>query len=186
MQRSYDVLIIFALPLVFGTLFLSPAIIGLLGGSQYPESARILNILIVAVGVIFLSALFSYSLIALEQQKKLLWISLSGAIFNMAFNIILIPRYSYWAAAASTLMTEVMVTILMMAAVWQTIRFLPSFKIGLKATAASIVMSAFLWFFHSVNFFVLLVAAIAIYFGFMFLVRGISVGEIKGLLKKGV
>jgi O-antigen/teichoic acid export membrane protein len=74
-QRGSDVLMIFAMPLVLGTFALSPAIIGLLGGGKYGESAAIFNILIIAVGIIFLGTLFSYVLIALEKQRSLLWIS---------------------------------------------------------------------------------------------------------------
>jgi len=159
LQRAQDILLVFAVPLVLGTFMLSDGIIGLLGGNQYPESAIILNILIVAVGLIFLGTLFSYVLIALEKQKALLWISLMGAVFNVAFNLTFIPRYSYWAAALSTVATEAMVTILMMAVVWRTIKCLPTFKVGLKAGLAGLIMAGFLKFFGSANFFLLIVLA---------------------------
>ena len=183
-QRGSDVLMIFAVPLVLGTFILSPAIINLLGGGQYSESAPIFNILIIAVGVIFFGTLFSYVLIALEKQKTLLWISAVGAIFNVAANLILIPRYSYYAAAATTVLTEVLVAILMAAAIYRFFHWLPSFKIIFKCLLASLIMMGALWLLRDYNVGLLFIAALAVYFLALYLLRGFSRAEILDILKK--
>ncbi|MBU4142698.1 flippase [Patescibacteria group bacterium] len=181
-QRASDVLIVFAIPLVAGTLVLSPAIINLLGGGKYNESTAIFNILIVAVGMIFLGTLFSYVLIALEKQKSLLWISGVAAIFNIAANLIFIPRYSYYAAAAITVLTEALVVILMALVLYWFFRWLPSFKIFLKSLLAAAGMMAALWLLPGWNLALSLVVAAIVYFGLLYLLRGFSRADIVNLI----
>jgi len=183
-QRSFDVLSVFALPLVAGTIVLSPAIINLLGGGRYGESVAVLNILIVAVGVIFFSTLFSFSLIAMEKQKSLLWISGAGALFNIALNLIFIPRFSYYAAAVTTVLTEALVAVLMLAVIWRFLNFLPSFSRSTKNFLAALVMAAVLWRLQFLNLFLLLALGAIIYFGFLYLIKGISRQEIALLVKR--
>lgn len=183
-QRASDILMIFAVPLVAGTLVLSPAIIGLLGGGKYNESAAIFNILIVAVGIIFLGTLLSYALIALEKQKSLLWISGVAAIFNVVANLIFIPRYSYYAAAVTTVLTEALVMFLMAFVLYCSFRWLPSFKIILKSLLAAAVMMAALWWLAGWNLALLLAAAVVVYFGFLYLLRGFSRSDIASLIEE--
>lgn len=181
-QRGSDVLMVFAVPLVVGTWLLSPAIIGLLGGGRYGESAVVFNILIVAVGAIFFGTIFSYGLIALGKQRSLLWISAVGAVFNVTANLVLIPRYSYYAAAATTVLTEGLVTVLMAVVIFQSLRWLPSFKIAVKSFFASAVMAAALWFLAGNNLMLLLIIASAVYFISLYWLRGFSRADVISLI----
>jgi len=183
-ERSFDVLIIFALPLIGGTLVLSPAIIDLLGGGNYPESVAVLDILIVAVGVIFLGTLFSFTLISIEKQKILLWISAVGAVFNVAANIILIPRWSYFAAAATTVLTESLVAILMIVAIHRYLHFWPKLGAFLKSLLAALLMVMIIWYLRPLNLFILLALALVVYFGLLYLIKGFSTKDILALIKK--
>ena len=183
-QRSFDALIIFAVPLILGTFALSPAIINILGGGNYPESVPVLNILIIAVGIIFCSTLFSFSLIALKKQKNLMMISGIGAVFNVAANLILIPRYSYFAAASTTVLTETLVAVLMLWSLWEYFHFLSSMKAFLKSVAAALIMTLVIWYFRSWNMFLLLALAPLVYFGPLYLIRGFSASEVLKLLEK--
>lgn len=188
-QRSLDVLLIFAVPLIGGTLVLSPKIIYLLGGGRYPESSPILNILIVAVGVIFLGTLFSFALIAIEKQKKLLWISAVGSVFNVAANLIFMSLYSsraIYVAATTTVLTESLVTVLMLVQLWRALKFLPSFYIFLKTLLAAAVMAVVLWYLSFLNIFILLVLSFPLYFFVLYLLKGFSAAEALELIKKNV
>lgn len=184
LRRSQEVLFIFALPLVLGTFALSPQIINLLGGQNYPESIGVLNILIVAVGIIFFGTLFSYTLIALEKQKVLLWISVAGAVFNVIFNLIFIPRYSFLAAAIITVLTELLVTILMVAVIGRLGHFPLVIKTGLKSLAAALCMAIILWQWQNLNLFILLALAGLIYFSILYLLRGFSAKDFLSLARK--
>ncbi len=184
LKRGQEVLFIFAVPLVIGTITVSSQIINLLGGKNYPESVGVLNILIVAVGLIFFGTLFSYALIALEKQKALLWISAAGAVFSVVLNLIFIPHYSFLAAAVITVLTEFLVMTLMIIVVSRTVHFPLAFKTGLKSLVAALCMAAVLWQWRDSNLFVLLLLAGVIYFGILYLLRGFSTEEFLSLIKK--
>lgn len=183
-QRGLDVLLIFGWPLVFGVYLLSGPIIDLLAGHNYFEAGAVLRILILAVGAIFLSTLFSYSLVSLNQQKKLLIISGVGAVFNLTLNLIFIPHYSYSAVAWVSFLTEGLVAIFTAVAVYQQIKFKPSLSVGTKSLLAAIIMGVFLWFFNNWNLFLLIGSGMVIYFAFLFLVGGIDFKEFLALIKR--
>jgi O-antigen/teichoic acid export membrane protein len=183
-QRSFDLLFVFAWPLALGVFMLAGPIISLLGGSEYNESVAVLQILMFAVVAIFSSTLFSYSLVSLNQQKKLLFISAFGAVFNLVSNLIFIPRYSYLAVAWASLLTEVLVAVCMAAVIYSTVKIRPSFTVGAKSLFAALAMSIFLWFFNGLNLFLLIMLGAFIYFAVLFLVGGIKKEEFLMLIKR--
>ena len=64
-------------------------------------------------GISFLSGPFGQVLVVSNQQKKLFWITLSGAIINVILNLILIPKYSLYGAAATTVVTLLLILFLL-------------------------------------------------------------------------
>ncbi len=185
LQNGQKVLLIFAVPLVLGTFILSPQVIDLLGGGNYPEAAAILNILIVATGIIFLSTLYSYALIALGKQKVILKISLVAAIFSLAFNLIFVPFWSYWATAISHVLVEFFVMMAMFLFLAKDFKFYTSFlNFGLKCLAAALPMMMILWWCRGQNIFLLMILAVVFYFGLLYLFKVFSFREIFLLIKK--
>jgi len=113
-QKTLDILLIFIIPMIFGIFFLSEDMVVLIAGQDFILSAGVLNILIFAAGIIFLGVLFSNMIISLKKQKKLVYIYGIGVVVNLITNFIFIPKYSYYGAAWTTLLTELIVTILML------------------------------------------------------------------------
>ena len=124
MQKSFDALAIGSLGIT--TLFFAFAhpVIGIVAGNSYLETSTItlagraissdtvLQILIIAVGLNFFNSLFTNSLITFNRQKELIKPYIIATIFNVVANIIFIPRYSYVAAATTTVLTELLILIL--------------------------------------------------------------------------
>jgi O-antigen/teichoic acid export membrane protein len=98
-QRSLDVLVVAAALVVAVTLALAPEMVRFVAGDSFERSAVPLRILIVGAGLTFLSSLFMFALVALDRQRTVLLISLAALAANLALNAVLIPRYSYNAAA---------------------------------------------------------------------------------------
>ena len=88
----------------------SPLIIGVLGGEEFVLATSVLRFLLAATLFIFVGTLLGQTIILLGAQKKAAWAYGFGAIFNIATNLIFIPRYSYFGAAATTVATEILVT----------------------------------------------------------------------------
>lgn len=182
-QRTLEVLLLFIFPLIIGTIFLSPAIIKLIGGGNFTASAGVLNLLIIATGIIFLGALFSNVIIALRKQKALVWIYGVGAVVNVGANFIFIPRYSYWGAAGTTIFTEALVTILMVAIIYKVLGHFFSFRLLVKIILATLAMGGFLWFNSTWHPFILGLAGIVVYFGVLYLIKGISKEDLAKLTR---
>lgn len=183
-QKTLDILLIFVIPMVIGTFFLSSKIVVLIAGPEFILSAGVLNILIIAVGIIFLAVLFSNMIISLEKQKSLIYIYGLGAIVNLIANFIFIPKYSYYGAAWTTVFTELIVTFLMVVILYQTFKTLPQIKSLFKYIIAGLVMACLLYFLAEGNLFILIILAILVYFGALYLMGGIKYADLKSLIQK--
>ena len=183
-QKALDMLIIFIVPLIIGLLMLSLPLVVLIGGKEFNASALVLQILSIAIGLIFLGNLFGYSIIALNKQKAGAWIYLGGMVFNVIANLIFIPKYSYLGAAATTVFTELLVTALMFVLIWKTISYFPSFRIIFKTLFAGLTMGAVIYYFQAWNLFLLIGLGAVIYIGMLYLIKGITKEEVLMLVKR--
>ena len=182
-QRTLNFLLIAVVPMIVGVVFISDEIIKLLGGGEgFKDSPLVLNILMMALGFIFLGALFSNIIIAANKQKQLAQIYFVGMIFNVITNFIFIPRYSYFGAAATTVVTELLVTVLMIFVVYRSIKFIPSFAILFKVSLASFLMAVVLHYFSYLNVFYLLILGGIVYLSIIYFIGGVSREEIKKLV----
>lgn len=183
-QRTLNFLVIAVVPMVAGVMMVSDKIIELIAGDGFYDSPLVLNILMIALGFIFLGALFSNIIIAANRQKKLAQIYFIGMIFNVITNFIFIPKYSYFGAAATTVATELLVTGLMIYVIYKTINFIPSFKIFSKTFLATALMVLALYYFSYLNIFYLLLIGAAVYLPAIYLTGGVSKEEIGKLTKR--
>jgi len=122
-QKEFDFLALLGVPIVVGTIVLSEQIISFIAGSggDFIHASTIsiagnpitavtcLRILIFSVGVNFITSLYNFMIVSLGKQKEMIWPTVGFALFNIALNLYLIPKYSYFGAAFSTLFTEILV-----------------------------------------------------------------------------
>ena len=182
-QRTLNFLLIAVIPMIFGIILISDKIIDLIGGNKgFADSPAVLNILMIALGFIFLGALFSNIIIAANKQKRLAQIYLIGMLFNVVTNFIFIPKYSYFGAAATTVATELLVTTLMIIVVYRALKFVPSFVIIFKAILASILMALVLYYFSYLNIFVLVLLGGVVYLPVIYFIGGVSKEEVERLM----
>lgn len=104
-----EIIIFLAIPLIIGGLFLASKIIDFIYDSTYTPSVLAFQILIIMAGIIFLYNPFIQVLIVSDQQKKIFWAVLSGAIINVILNLILIPKFSLYGAAIATVITHLLI-----------------------------------------------------------------------------
>jgi len=183
-QKTFDALSIFIVPVVIGLSVLSMPIVTLIGGKDFVASSLVLKILSFAVGLIFWGNLLGCSIIALNKQKIGAYIYLGGMIFNIATNLIFIPKYSYFGAAGTTVATELLVTILMFWLIYGTIKYFPSLKVFFKAIIAGAMMFLFLYLFQNWNLFILIIGGAMIYFVFLYLIKGVKKEDLSLLVKE--
>lgn len=186
-NKVFKLFVILVVPIVIGTLFLANEIVTLIGGGQFYESAPVLRVLIFALAAIFFGAFFNNILIAGNKQKKLFWIWSTGAVFNIALNLLFIPKFSYIAAACISVATELLVALLAFLAVYKNIQYKPVLEKKAGIFFAGTAMALFLAFFKELNFILLALGGSGIYFILLWLFKTIKTTELASLIsKKGV
>lgn len=102
---------------ILGVLSMFPALIlsllakplvHLVLGESYAASSNILRLLVWAAIPMFINYGLNTFLLARDRERIFLWTSSVCAVANIVLNLLLIPRYSYYAAAAVTMVTELL------------------------------------------------------------------------------
>jgi len=99
---------------IFGSL-LRDNIISIIASEKYLSGANhiysstsVFSIVLAVLLFYFISLVFIYILIAVKKQSRLLKINLVVTIFNIVWNIILIPKYSFMWAGITTVLSQIL------------------------------------------------------------------------------
>lgn len=186
LQRSFDVMVIFALPILAGTYFTAEAIINIIAGSEFSESTLVLKILMTATSFIFIGTVFSHAVIAIEKQKKIISSYFFVAVTSLLAYFIFVPKYSYLGAAWVTVYSEVVIGLASFFLVYKYTKFIPNLKLFAKSLLATLCMSLALYYLNIFNVSVYLNILIAscLYFVLFYLFGGISKDEILKIINK--
>lgn len=84
----------------------------LAGGDYLPEAATLLRILIWFAPLSFLNGVVQYVLVATDRQQRLVPVFAAAVIFNLGFNLALVPAFGARSAAMATVLTEVVILII--------------------------------------------------------------------------
>ncbi len=98
----YAAIILVTMLIVFST-----PLIMFIAGSGFMNSVELLQVLALALAIMFVGNIFGFTLIALSQQRKLAVLYGLLVVFNIGMNLIFVPRYGAIAAAWATVATEV-------------------------------------------------------------------------------
>ena len=174
LQRSFEVMAICAFPLVAGTWAVSGRVMGLVAGKDFIAAGPVLNILIIAAGIIFLGTVFAHAIIAVDRQKSIIPAYIFTAITSIIAYLIFIPRYSYFGAAWVTVYSEAVIAFFSFYIIWKYARFAPRMKIFFKALLAAFAMFAVLRVLKEANLFLAILAGAGSYFLILYLINGIT------------
>lgn len=175
-QKSFDLMAVMAVPMIFGMPFVAEKTMALIAGREFAVSGKPLMILIAAASVIFLGTVFSHAIIAINKQKKLIIGYVFTSLTALAGYLYFIPEFSYFGAAWMTVYSESAIALFTFLLFWKYTGIRPKLAILLKSLAASLVMFSALYtatFFYNNLFFLLSVGALA-YFSALYLFRGMS------------
>lgn len=188
-QKSFDVMMIIAAPLLVGTQFIAEKIMVLVAGEEFRPSGAALKILVMAAFLIFFSSMFSHGIIAINKQKKIIWAYVFTGITAVAGYLFFIPRYSYFGAAWVTIYSELAIAVFSMLMIKKYADFFPNFKIFFKAFTASALMGIGIYslqkiFGQDLNLLIILISAAATYSLLIWLLGGVSRQDMLDLINK--
>ena len=171
-KKSVKYLTMLGLPIAAGTTIFAQNIIIFLYGSSYYPAVIALQILIWTIPFLFLTYIFSTLFISINKQNVILKITFIAMIFNVIANLLLIPKYSYIAAASLTVLTELLGAVL-------CLRYLSKyvcpiqFRTIFKPVLATSIMSLFL-IMVPLNIYISIVLAAFIYLGLLISLKAFS------------
>ncbi len=179
--------VILVVPMIIGTLFLSEGIINLIGGGAFGASANVLRVLVFALTAIFFGSFFNNILIAGNRQKKLLYIWSFAAVINIVLNLIFIPKFSYFAAAYVSVLTETVVAGAASYFVIKELKYFPEVEKMGGILFSGIIMAVFLLAFRGHGFFLPALSSALVYFVSLWAFQAVKSSEITSIItKKGV
>jgi len=187
MQKSFNVMVIFTVPMIVGTQLLASDIMTLVAGHEFALSGPILQILIFAAGIIFLGNIFAHAVIAINKQKQIIGAYMLTAVSALILYFIFIPRFSYFGAAWVTIYSETVIALASFYMVWKYTKFIPNILIIFKSCAASICMLISMYslqYFGIFNLVYIIFTAVVTYFIFIFIFKGLSKNELLSLFNK--
>jgi O-antigen/teichoic acid export membrane protein len=185
-RKYFKFMLAIGIPLGVGTTLLADNFILLIYGAGYSQSIMALQILIWAIVCIFANASFVRLFEATNRQFLITKIAGICMIENIILNVLIIPRFSYIGASITTVITEFTIVILVL---------IVSYKIGwgiqkrevvkniFKIAIASLCMGIFIWYFKSINLLILVLLALLLYSGILYVINGIDKEDIQ-LLKQ--
>ena len=113
LHKTINFIIAISLPFMVGLIFMASPIIRLFCGDGFEPSILTLQIMAPIVLFISISAIYNMQVLYSLGKEKLAIISTSvGATLSLILNFILIPYYSQYGAAFSTLIAEFVVVIM--------------------------------------------------------------------------
>lgn len=186
---SFKLIMLLSLPVIILIFFFSKSIVTIIYGNEFAAfSSPILQILIWSVLILYNYAIFAIGLSASDKQKIYLKGVIYGAVFNVLANLLVIPKYSYYGAAATTVLTEVVV------GSYMSHRFLNLNKMKLpsmfiwKVTLASLVMIVTIFscrYFKGFNLTIASMYGLTIYVLMTYILK-VSKRSLWAVLKTGV
>lgn len=169
--------------MVVGTMFIAKPLMILIAGADFAASGIILQILIFATAIIFINTIYGYTIVFIDEQKKMIPVYLFVAIFAVVGYFLTIPTYGFYGAAVFTVISELIILISNFIISTKVLKFIPSFKITLKILGACLVMSGLLYLLSGQNVILQLILASAAYLIALYLFKGIDKRLILDVLK---
>ncbi len=181
-EKAMHYLMIISLPLAAGVLVLAEPVVLKIYTTDYANSILPLKILMVGLFFLFINYPVGYLLNAGNKQVTNTINAGVTVLVSVILNIILIPKYGYIGAAITSLVSTVVLFSLGMYWVPKIIDYNPWYLIGnfLKALMAAAVMAGAIYFLLPiVNFLILIPVGAVVYFGALFVFRGIQKQDFK-------
>lgn len=187
LQKAFDFLSMMAIPIMMGGFLLSKDIMILLAGNEFAKSSSVLSVLCVVMGIITIGTIFTNMVIAVNNQKKMMFGYAVAAFASVVLYLVLIPIYSYQVIPYIKILIEGFIMILAFVLTYEKIKEFPSFKNILKNIIAGFIMCLGIYLLQrylSADIFITLPSAVLIYFISLFAIGGVDREMIKHIIKK--
>ncbi|MFA6475416.1 MAG: flippase [Patescibacteria group bacterium] len=187
-QRAFNLLWMMAAPVIAGGIVLAEPLMLLVAGNKFTDDPRMLGaifrILILAIGAIYLGTLTGYVVVAINQQRTIIWGYAFVAGTALLGYFIFIPPYSYYGAAWVTVYSEVMMVLIATYIIYRHTMSHPALFSLLRITGAALLMAGVVYLIQAWPIVFVVLSGGVVYSIALLLMGGISKEDIKTLLQR--
>lgn len=187
-QKSFNVIIVLAFPMVTGIFWLADATIAFVAQDTYHEfveAGTILQLLALAAFFNFFNSLNNGVIVAVNKHNRLLVLNFFAVIVNIAGNLWVIPRYSHIGAAGTTMATECLVFFASFFIIHQAKVQLPHFQALGSVLLATTLMAGTLYITDTWHLVFRVLLAGSCFFLTLGLVNREMLAQVKSMFKRG-
>jgi O-antigen/teichoic acid export membrane protein len=141
-QRVLGYMSLISLPTLAFTIIAARPLIVLLFGKPFAPAAVVLPVLMAAFVPICFGYVMGSLALVVDRQRTFVLIAFAGVVFNVAGNLVLLPRYGYLAAAWMTVATEVAVMVPASITILRAMNLAPDLRRLPRAVLAVAIMAA--------------------------------------------
>ena len=141
-ERALRYLMVLALPIAVGGCALASQIVPFLYRAEYLPAVPALRIVIWVVPLMFASEFLGYIVVISGRERRVALALIASTSLNVALNLLLVPRFGFYAAAAMTVVTEL---VLVGQYIWILRALMRNFNLGrvlLRPLLAALLMGA--------------------------------------------
>lgn len=182
--QGFSVFSIVAIPMLFGGALLATPLMRLIAGEQFVASGPIVQILLLALMGGFLGALFGHAVVAIDHQRRTIWIYVITAIATLAGYLYAIPKWGILGAAWMTVFSELLAGALLWHYIYKVSRATVPLMPLAKALIASLIMIVALWPLLHLPVLLLIGIGILVYGLVIVALKGVPYETVKRLLSR--
>jgi len=162
-SKAVKYMFIISFPIIICGIMLSKNIINILFGEEFQNSVVALQILLGGIIFVFQIQLFQTILNSIDKQKVVMYVGLTGLVVNIFLNLLLIPKYGFKGAAATTIASELMVFSIYYFYLHRSYFKISIWKLSLKPFFASLIVGGVVWRFNNLSLITLLFIILGLY-----------------------
>jgi len=185
LSYSWKYLLMLSIPSAFGLSILSrPLLLNMTTSKFVPEGIYIIPLVVLCMVFWGMEQIFGVSLLIFKRRKIFVIAFVSGAVTNFILNIIFVPQYGIVAAAVTTLIAYIIITIIIGYSSRRYFTFSLNFRFIAKCIFASLGMTISIWIFNPitiVGIIISIIMGVFVYFCLLFLQKGFRKGELRSI-----
>jgi O-antigen/teichoic acid export membrane protein len=179
-RSSITLMLAFGVPVALFGAFYAPEALHVVGGRSFIVAAPALAILIWAFPCFLVLSILYNGLYALHRQTVVTAAFGVTLVFNVALNLLLIPRYSYMASSALTVASEILNGIVVLVALRRSIGPLRLWPATAKVSVITVVTALVLWYLRRYGIF----AGLPV--GVLLVLLGLRITRLMGMTEREI
>lgn len=184
-QKTFKLLLALSLPMAVGLWLLSGQLIAPLLGEIYLPAASPLAVLAWVLPVWFITFLQGNMLTVIERQKAVATVGFVNMAANVALNLLIIPRYGFTGAAATTLATEALGLMQMFYLLRRNISLTRTVSTAITLVPPAAVMGVLVWLLRDRLPVAAVIAMAAVIYGAIVVsLKIITIAEIRAVWRR--